>query len=65
MDLFKEEEELQKTKKEKQIREFETLRERLKFRVANELVNGNFFEAKRGFNQILEVNNKILNLKHN
>lgn len=39
--------------KEERLKEMKLELKEMKFQVANELVNGNYFEAKQGFNSIL------------
>lgn len=59
MDLFEKEENRILAEKEERLKEMKLELKEMKFKVANELVNGNYFEAKQGFNSILELINQI------
>lgn len=59
MDLFEKEENRILAEKEERLKEMKLELKEMKFQVANELVNGNYWEAKQGFNSILELINQI------
>lgn len=59
MDLFEKEENRILAEKEERLKEMKLELKEMKFKVANELVNGNYWEAKQGFNSILELINQI------
>ena len=59
MDLFEKEENRILAEKEERLKEMKLELKEMKFKVANELVNGNYWEAKQGFTSILEFINQI------
>lgn len=59
MDLFEKEENRILIEKQERLKEMKLELKEMKFKVANQLVNGNYFEAKQGFNNILELINQI------
>lgn len=59
MDLFEKEENRILAEKEERLKEMKLELKEMKFKVANQLVNGNYWEAKQGFNSILELINQI------
>lgn len=59
MDLFEKEENRILAEKEERLKEMKLELKEMKFKVANELVNGNYWEAKQGFNSILLLINQI------